>query len=361
MSPFFFQKYWHIVGNDVIEAILSILRSAHMLKKMNHIHIVLIPKKKDPKYLADYRPISLSNVVSRIISKVIANRLKLILPNMISDSHAFVPNHLITDNTTIAYEILHRMRNRRRGKVGQMVVKLDISKANDRVEWSFLQGIVQKLGFDPRWVKLAMETVITASYSVFINGEPKGWITQSRGIRQGDLLSPYLFLLCAEGLKALLNKAVENGVVNGIMSCQNGVCISHLLFADDSLLFCKATVGECQQLLSILGQYEAASRQAINRQKTSLFFSKNTNPKILRRLIQQQMGARVMTNSDKYLGLPMTCGKSRVNTFNKNSQACVGVEGEVFIKGRSGGPYKNSGTSNPHICHEPFQASQIHV
>ena len=178
MSHFFFQKYWHIVGNDVTEAILSVLRFSHMLKKMNHTYIVLIPKKKDPKYQVDYRPISLSNVVSRIISKVIANRLKLILPNVIFDSQsAFVPNCLITDNTTVAYEILHRMRNRRRGKVGQMAVKLDISKAYDLVEWSFLQGIMQKLGFDPRWVKLIMETVTTASYSVFINGEPKGWIT----------------------------------------------------------------------------------------------------------------------------------------------------------------------------------------
>ena len=110
-----------------------------MLKKMNHTHIVLIPKKKDPKYMADYRPISLSNVVSRIISKVIANRLKHLLPNVISNSQsAFVPDHLIIDNTTVAYKILLRMRNRRRGKVGHMAIKLDIIKAYDWVEWSFL-------------------------------------------------------------------------------------------------------------------------------------------------------------------------------------------------------------------------------
>ena len=102
-----------------------------MLKKMNHTHIVLIPKK-DPTHLTDYKPISLGNVVSRIISKVIANRLKYILPNVVSESQsAFVPNRLITDNIRVAYELLQRMRNRRRGKVGHMAVKLDISKAYD--------------------------------------------------------------------------------------------------------------------------------------------------------------------------------------------------------------------------------------
>ena len=125
-----------------------------------------------------------------------------------------------------------------------------------------------------------METVTTASYLVLINGEPRGFITQSRGIRQGDPLSPSLFLLYAEGLSALLRKAVETRVLHGILSSQHGVCISHLLFANDNLLFCKATVGECQQLLHILGQHEAASGQAINCQKTALFFSKNTKPKV---------------------------------------------------------------------------------
>ena len=148
-SPFFFQKYWHIVGHDVTTAVLSVLTSRHFLHRMNYTHIVLIPKKNDPKCVSDFRSISLANVVSRIVSKVLANQLKLILPNVILDSQsAFVPNRLITDNTTVAFEILHRMRNKRSGKIGQMAIKLDISKAYDRVEWSFLRQIMLKLGFD---------------------------------------------------------------------------------------------------------------------------------------------------------------------------------------------------------------------
>ncbi|KAL0006539.1 hypothetical protein SO802_008041 [Lithocarpus litseifolius] len=135
MSPFFFQKYWHIVGHDVSKAVISVLHSCHMLHKMNYTHIVLIPKKQDPKTMADYKPISLGNVVSRILSKVLANRLKIVLRSVISDAQsAFVLGRLITDNTTVAYELLHRMRNKRKGKKGQMTIKLNISKAYDRVE-----------------------------------------------------------------------------------------------------------------------------------------------------------------------------------------------------------------------------------
>ena len=154
------------------------------------------------------------------------------------------------------------------------------------------------------------------SYSVLINGEPKGFIKPSQGIKQGDPLSPYLFLLCAEGLSTLLRKAEANQSIKDIMSSQQGVCISHLLFADDSLLFYRATMEECQRLLNLLGKHKAASSQAINRQKTSLFFNKNTKPKV-GNAIQQMLGARVMTDCEKYLGLLMTCGKSKMNTFKE--------------------------------------------
>ena len=143
MSPFFFQKYWNTVERDVTKVVLSVLHSSHFLRQINYTHIVLIPKINEPKIVADFRLISLINVISRLVSKVIANRLKLNLPNVISDSQsAFIPNRLITDNTIVAFEVLHRMRNKRTGRKGQIAIKLDISKAYDPVEWGFLRNIM---------------------------------------------------------------------------------------------------------------------------------------------------------------------------------------------------------------------------
>ena len=206
------------------------------------------------------------------------------------------------------------MRNKRTGKKGQIAIKLDISKAYDRVEWSFLQQIMLKLGFDGRWVQLAMATIHTATYSVLINGELKGYISPSRGLKQGDPLSPYLLLLSTKGLSSLARKDVETKHLHGILSCKNGVCISHLLFADNSFIFCQATMEEGQHLLNILGRYEAASRQAINRHKTSIFFSRNTRDSVKAEL-QALFGGRIMEDCEPYLGLPMTGGRSKVNTF----------------------------------------------
>ena len=146
-------------------------------------------------------------------------------------------NRLISDNILVAFETFHYMRNHNKGKIGFMALKLDMSKAYDRVEWSFMEKVLVKMGFQDSWVKLMMVCITMASYLVLIKGDPHGHITPSKGLRQGDPLSPYLFFMCTEGLHGLINKATTNGDIRGVSICHNGPKITHLFFVDDSLIF----------------------------------------------------------------------------------------------------------------------------
>ena len=205
MPPLFYQTYWTDIGMDVAQAVLSCLNSRSILKSINHTFITLIPKVPNPERISDFRPISLCNVIYKIISKTIANCLKPILNSIIFETlSAFIADRLITDNILITFESLHHMKNSCTRKKGFMAMKLDICKTYDRVEWVFLEKILLKMGFSCAWVALIMECITTVSYSILVNEEPKGLIVPSRGLRQGDHLSPYLFLFCAEGLNALL-------------------------------------------------------------------------------------------------------------------------------------------------------------
>jgi hypothetical protein len=229
---------------------------------MNSTFIALIPKAQDPINVTDFRPISLCNVLYKLISKVLANRLKNILPDIISNYQSvFVPGRLILDHILAAYETMHTMQSRMWGKEGFMSVKLDMSKAYDRMEWTFLMAVMNKMSFDSRWVDLVMKCVSTVNYVVLINGNPVGIFYPSRGLRQGDPISPYLFLLCAECLSNLLNNAENKGLYNKSPNSPKGPSISHLLFVDDCILFCKANRVEWRRLLKLINVYKAGSGQ----------------------------------------------------------------------------------------------------
>jgi hypothetical protein len=179
----FYQQQWTTVGNEVCEAALYFLNTAQMDEAINVTNIALIPKVKDPKCVTDFRPISLCNVLYKIISKVLANRLKTILPMVIfQNQSAFLPGRLITDNILAVYETLHTMHTRLWSKVGYMGIKLDMSKAYDRVEWEFLDAVMEKMGFSSRWRVLIMACVRTVTYSVVVNGQLVGNIKPSRGL-----------------------------------------------------------------------------------------------------------------------------------------------------------------------------------
>ena len=140
---------------------------------------------------------------------------------------------MISDNVIMAFEVLHYLKNLGSGRNFQMVAKLDMSKAYDRVEWTYLRAILLKLGFHRNRVELLMACVTSATFAVMVNGEPHGYIKPTRGLRQGDPLSPYLFLLCTEGLSALIRKAEGEDLIRGVAICRGGPQISHLFFADD--------------------------------------------------------------------------------------------------------------------------------
>jgi hypothetical protein len=177
-------------------------------------------------------------VIYKLVAKVLANRLKHVLNKCISaNQSAFVPGRSILDNAMAAIEVVHFMKSKTRGKLGEVALKLDISKAYDRIDWEYLRGIMCKMGFSTQWISWIMMCVETVDYSVIVNGNIVGPIIPGRGLRQGDPLSPYLFIICAEGLSALIRQAEARGDIHGTKICRNAPIISHLLFADDCFLF----------------------------------------------------------------------------------------------------------------------------
>ncbi|KAK4391663.1 putative mitochondrial protein [Sesamum angolense] len=181
--------------------------------------------------------------------------------------------HLPTVVDEAMAEDLQRPYTESEGSKHFMNIKLDISKAYDRVEWSFLRRVLGKLGFPCVVVDLIMLCVTTVSYSFVLSGHQFGSIIPQRGFRQGDPLSPYLFLLCTESLSALFRVAAEWGTIPGMAVCQGAPRISHLLFADDTMVFCPANVSIIQHVRQVLDQYKLASGQEINLHKSSVAFS----------------------------------------------------------------------------------------
>jgi hypothetical protein len=250
-----------------------------------------------------------------VISKILANRLKHVLPEIISPSQsAFVPGRLITDNVLLAYELTHHLNLKKKGREGVAAIKLDMSKAYDRIEWPFLRKMMAKMGFSEQWVHLIMKCVTTVTYRIKVNGDYTERIIPQRGLRQGDPLSLYLFILCAEGLSALLQRAEEEGKIQGIKVCRAAPRVNHLLFADDSLVLMRARAGDAKELKRLLDIYEKASGQMINRDKSSIMFSPNTRTSVR----QQMRGALSISQearNERYLGLPISVGRSRKRAF----------------------------------------------
>nr|AAD32950.1 putative non-LTR retroelement reverse transcriptase [Arabidopsis thaliana] len=221
---------------------------------------------------------------------------------------------MITDNILIAHELIHSLHTK---KLVQPFVatKLDITKAFDKIEWGFIEAIMKQMGFSEKWCNWIMTCITTTTYSILINGQPVRRIIPKRGIRQGDPISPYLYLLCTEGLSALIQASIKAKQLHGFKASRNGPAISHLLFAHDSLVFCKATLEECMTLVNVLKLYEKASGQAVNFQKSAILFGKGLDFRTSEQL-SQLLGIYKTEGFGRYLGLPEFVGRNKTNAFS---------------------------------------------
>ena len=343
-NPGFFQKFWSVCNSSIFSECCSWLNNNQFPPSLNSTNIALIPKGYKQHTMKDCRPIALCNVLYKLVAKVLANRLKNVLHKCVSDNQsAFVSGRSILDNAMIAIEVIHHMKISKRLRDKNVALKLDISKAYDRIDWLYLKEVMIKMGFASRWIRWIMMCVETVDYSVIVNNESVGPIFPGRGLRQGDPLSPYLFILCAEGLSALIRQTERRGDIHGISICTNAPIISHLLFADDFFLFFRAEEREAGVMKNILETYEKASGQAISLPKPEVYYSRSV-PGPTQDSITSILGVRAVMGTSKYLGLPSMIGRSKEATFgfikdriwhkiNSWSSKCLSKAGrEVLIK-----------------------------
>ncbi|XP_058724620.1 uncharacterized protein LOC131596076 [Vicia villosa] len=315
LPALFFQKYWSTVGSDVTNLALEILNNNKNPGVINDTHIALIPKCKNPSSPKDFRPISLCNVVMKVITKTIANRIKCILPEIIDEEQsAFVKGRLITDNALVAMECFHWMKKKTKGKRGVMALKLDMSKAYDRLEWDFVTEVLSSMGFPASMVTLIRNCISTVSYKVLINGQPSVTFSPERGLRQGDPLSPYLFILCFDVFSGLIKHEAAANKIHGISVARKAPVITHLFFADDCLLFARENSNEAGSILNLLQQFQESSGQMVSLEKSELSFSRNVRVEEKDALCLR-MGVRNVMHHSKYLGLPVVFGKSKKEVF----------------------------------------------
>ncbi|XP_021631810.1 uncharacterized protein LOC110629204 [Manihot esculenta] len=312
---------------------MEFFNSGRMLKNANHTVISLIPKVKSVKTMKDLRLISLCNVFYKIIAKLLTLRLQPLMDSIVgSEQNAFIKGHLISDNVLICHEIMHSLKLKKHGKSAGMAIKLDVSKAYECMEWSFLQHMLYCFGFHEKWISWIMQCVSSVTFSLQVNGHRFGYLTPTRGIRQGDPLSPYLFLLVAEGFSHALN----NSAIRGLSASRHGPSISHLLFADDSILFTQATMEQANIIRSILHNYSRASGQSVNLAKSTIIFSPNTSP-ILKQQICSSLNIHNLEVNDRFLGLPAHFYRSKTQTFGylreRIEKTCAGWKEKLLSKG----------------------------
>lgn len=304
LNAAFYRSAWSWIKEDLMALIQDFYRTGNIPSDLNKTNIVLIPKKNRPTLPKDFRPISLCNVPYKIIAKSVANRIKGKLPDLICHSqHAFIPGRRIANNIILAQEIVHSF-GLNSSSQHAFLIKIDLSKAFDRLEWDFIATAMQKKGFHHHFINLVLSCIKSSSFSVTINGQAYGSFNASRGIRQGCPLSPYLFVLALNELSDQLNEALQNQNIKGIKLSDSGPAIHSLLYADDLIITGTATVEEATQIKNIIDNFCRKSGQTPNWDKSGILFSKKT-PSHIKHAINHIFPVPILDSNARHLGHPL--------------------------------------------------------
>lgn len=315
--PSFFQTMWPTIQNDIYAMVASFFNRGYLLKELNRTNVVLIPKDQNPCSPKDFRPISLCNVTYRIISKVLANKLQPLMSSLVTKhQNAFVKGRCISDNIILTGEILHHIKKQKRSKSFWAALKVDYFKAFDRIRWDFLIQVLHHLNFPAKWITLIQQCISTTLLQIMINGSPTDPIKPQCGLRQGDPLSPYLFLLWLNVLSHHLQMQQNNSAIVGVKIVQQGPRVNHLFFTDDSVLFFKANINSCTVVKLLLDDFALYSGLSMNSSKSQVSFSPNTPARFMK-LMSKSLKCKVSPSIGLYLGCILDGGISTKHNFNR--------------------------------------------
>ncbi|GJT30237.1 RNA-directed DNA polymerase, eukaryota [Tanacetum coccineum] len=312
----FFRKYWTVVGPDFCIAVKWFFDHGVFAIGCNSSFVALIPKVLDPKVVSDYRPISLIGSLYKVVTKILASRLSLVISDLISDVQtAFLPNRQILDGPFIINEILARCKLK---KQQAMIFKVDFAKAYDSVRWDYLDDVLISFGFGPKWRSWIRGSLSSGKASILVNGSPTSEFHLYRGLKQGDPLAPFLFLLIMESLHLSFSRAVEAGIFKGY-KIDPSTTLSHLFYADDAVFIGEWSHSNLKGIMNILRCFSLLSGMSINIQKSHLLGVGIPDNCVAE--AAKSIGCLIMKAPFKYLGIlvgdNMSSKKAWDETINK--------------------------------------------
>jgi hypothetical protein len=304
----FMKKCWQIISHEFYDLCTRFYENNICLQSINGSYIVLIPKKDNPMTINDYRPISLLNSSIKLLTKILANRLQSVIMRVIhQNQYEFIKSRSIQDCLAWSFKYMHMCH---KSKKEMIILKLDFEKAFDTIDHEVIIQILRHKGFPGKWIEWIQGVLTSATSSVLLNGTPGKVFHYRRGVRQGDPLSPLLFVLAADLLQSVINKAKENGILKLPIDVGYSNDFPIVQYVDDTLMIMEVSSQQLFALKALLNTFVESTCLRVNYSKSCMYPINITQEKLkhLAATFNCQMGAMPFT----YLGLPLSTNKPSI-------------------------------------------------